>query len=105
MGIQVPLATKPQPKWLAVRCHDWKGQAIDEGDEVADWLSDFLRQRVRLVRYAGIFCKFAVTDSALQLHVLLLAIQLLMRQLQVVQHAALHAVHMQVHTKDICVAS
>ena len=51
--LQVPLQTKPDCKWLRVRCHDWQGDAIDEGDEVADWLSKFLQQRVRLVKYGG----------------------------------------------------
>ena len=51
--VQIPLQNKANPKWMHVRCHDWKGDAIDEGDEVADWLSKFLHQRVRLVKYGG----------------------------------------------------
>ncbi len=50
---QVPLQPKSDPTWRSVRCHDWKGDAIDEGNEVADWLSEFLQQRVRLVKYGG----------------------------------------------------
>ncbi len=50
---QVPLQPKSDPIWRSVRCHDWKGDAIDEGNEVADWLSKFLQQRVRLVKYGG----------------------------------------------------
>ncbi|DBB06919.1 TPA: hypothetical protein ACH3X3_009573 [Trebouxia sp. C0006] len=52
--VQVPLQPKSDPIWRSVRCHDWKGDAIDEGNEVADWLSKFLRQRVRLVKYGGV---------------------------------------------------
>lgn len=51
--MQVALATPPQPTWKSVRCHDWKGNAIDEGDAVADWLTTFLKQKVRLVKYGG----------------------------------------------------
>ncbi len=50
---QVPLQPKSDPTWRSVRCHDWKGDAIDEGNEVAEWLSKFLQQRVRLVKYGG----------------------------------------------------
>lgn len=32
---------------------EWKGQAHDEGDSAAAWLSDFLGRPVRLVRYLG----------------------------------------------------
>lgn len=52
-NVQVPLKTQATPAWKHVRCHDWKGDAIDEGDVVADWLSTFLKQRVRLVKYGG----------------------------------------------------
>ena len=52
-GVQVSLQPKSDPKWRHVRCHDWKGDAMDEGNEVADWLSKFLQQRVRLVKYGG----------------------------------------------------
>lgn len=51
--VQVPLRTQATPAWKHVRCHDWKGDAIDEGDVVAEWLSTFLKQRVRLVKYGG----------------------------------------------------
>ena len=51
--VEVPLRSKADPVWKHVRCHDWKGDAIDEGDAVADWLSSFLQQRVRLVKYGG----------------------------------------------------
>lgn len=50
---QVALATPSNPTWKSVRCHDWKGNAIDEGDAVADWLTTFLKQKVRLVKYGG----------------------------------------------------
>ncbi|KAL3146505.1 hypothetical protein ABBQ32_000756 [Trebouxia sp. C0010 RCD-2024] len=53
-SIKVPLKTQATPAWKHVRCHDWKGDAIDEGDVVADWLSTFLKQRVRLVKYGGV---------------------------------------------------
>lgn len=36
-----------------MRCHDWKGDATDEGDVVAEWLSTFLKQKLRLVKYGG----------------------------------------------------
>ena len=32
---------------------DWQGQACDEGDEAAEWISDVLGKRLRLLRYAG----------------------------------------------------
>ena len=50
---QVPLQPKSDSTWRNVRCHDWQGDAIDEGNEVAEWLSNFLQQRVRLVKYGG----------------------------------------------------
>ena len=50
---QVPLTCAGEPRWLSVRCHDWKGQALDQGQHIADWLSNFLQQRVRLVKYGG----------------------------------------------------
>ena len=50
---QVPLKTSAHPTWKHVRCHDWKGDAIDEGDAVANWLTAFLKQNVRLVKYGG----------------------------------------------------
>ena len=53
IDMQVALATPPHPAWKSVRCHDWKGNAIDEGDAVADWLTAFLKQKVRLVKYGG----------------------------------------------------
>lgn len=51
--MQVSLTTPAHPTWKNVRCHDWKGDAIDEGDAVADWLTSFLKQKVRLVKYGG----------------------------------------------------
>ena len=51
--VQVSLTTPAHPTWKKVRCHDWTGDAIDEGDAVADWLTTFLKQRVRLVKYGG----------------------------------------------------
>ena len=82
-AIQVPLQAKSNPKWLSVRCHDWKGDAIDEGDEVAAWLSSFLGQRVRLVKYGGQLCKcypsilIAQTKQPMQVHVSSSALQAL----------------------------
>ena len=32
---------------------EWKGQALDEGDHAAMWLSEYLGKDVRLLRYAG----------------------------------------------------
>ena len=49
----MPLCNQGTPIWRHVRCHDWKGDAIDEGNLVASWLSTFLQQRVRLVKYGG----------------------------------------------------
>ncbi|KAK9837651.1 hypothetical protein WJX74_002228 [Apatococcus lobatus] len=34
-------------------CWDWKGIALDQGDEAAEWLTSFLGRSVRLVQYAG----------------------------------------------------
>ena len=51
--LQVSLTTSAHPTWKHVRCHDWQGDAIDEGDAVADWLTAFLKQNVRLVKYGG----------------------------------------------------
>ncbi|KAK9838037.1 hypothetical protein WJX74_010206 [Apatococcus lobatus] len=35
------------------RCWSWEGPAQDQGNEAADWLSDFLGSSVRLMRYTG----------------------------------------------------
>ncbi len=35
-------------------CWDWKGLAQDEGEEAAEWLTDFLGKPARLVRYIGL---------------------------------------------------
>jgi len=43
---------KPLKNLRNVSVWDYDGQAIDEGDEVADLLSDFLQRKVRLVRHA-----------------------------------------------------
>lgn len=51
--VQVSVMTPTHSTWKSVRCHDWKGDAIDEGDAVADWLTTFLKQKVRLVKYGG----------------------------------------------------
>lgn len=32
---------------------EWRGPAQDEGDSVANWLSEFLGRPVRLMRYIG----------------------------------------------------
>lgn len=47
-----------------VSCWDWKGSALDQGDEAAKWLTDFIGRCVRLVRYAG---ELALDVPALQL--------------------------------------
>ena len=41
---------KPQ---IAPAVWEWKGQALDEGDHAAMWLSEYLGKDVRLLRYAG----------------------------------------------------
>ncbi|KAK9839441.1 hypothetical protein WJX81_002347 [Elliptochloris bilobata] len=53
--LQVPLepAADMPAMMKNVTCWGWSGIARDEGDEAAAWLSDFLRNPVRLVRYAG----------------------------------------------------
>jgi hypothetical protein len=42
-----PLFQRPAKVW------EWSGQAADEGDEAAAWLTSFLGKPVRLVRYLG----------------------------------------------------
>lgn len=56
-----------EPRWLSVRCHDWKGSALDQGQGVADWLSSFLGQRVRLVKYGGMLADTLAGGSMLSL--------------------------------------
>eukprot|EP00884_Botryococcus_braunii_P010638 jgi/Botrbrau1/19576/Bobra.0035s0061.1 len=54
--LQVPLSPLPRPGVRAVRrvvVWEWEGEAEDEGDEAADWFSDFLGKRCRLARYIG----------------------------------------------------
>ncbi len=38
---------------MNVTCWEWAGTARDEGDEAAEWLSEYLGKPVRLVRYMG----------------------------------------------------
>ena len=47
-----PAADLPT-KTVNVTCWEWAGTARDEGDFAAEWLSEVLGKRVRLVRYMG----------------------------------------------------
>eukprot|EP01026_Neomeris_dumetosa_P075342 TRINITY_DN79363_c0_g2_i8.p1 TRINITY_DN79363_c0_g2~~TRINITY_DN79363_c0_g2_i8.p1 ORF type:complete len:342 (+),score=18.70 TRINITY_DN79363_c0_g2_i8:68-1027(+) len=49
----IPLNVQKQYTIRKVTCWEWQGNAIDEGDEVAEWFSNFIQKPVRLVRYAG----------------------------------------------------
>lgn len=54
--MQVPLGPMPGSGSRNVRrvvVWEWEGEAEDEGDGVADWLSEFLGKRCRLARYIG----------------------------------------------------
>jgi uncharacterized protein YcbX len=47
----VTLAVQQEAPRLTVNVHDtWEGEALDQGDEVADWASTLLREPLRLVR-------------------------------------------------------
>jgi uncharacterized protein YcbX len=49
----VTLAVQQEAPRLTVNVHDvWEGEALDQGDEVADWASTYLAEPVRLVRVA-----------------------------------------------------
>ena len=50
---QVPLQTGGDLKRRKVSVWNWEGEALDEGDHAADYLSEFLGHKVRLLRYAG----------------------------------------------------
>ena len=71
--MQVSLTTPAHPTWRNVRCHDWKGDALDEGDTVADWLSTFLKQKVRLVKYGGKLQPSPVIVQILKVYAVILA--------------------------------
>lgn len=52
--LSVPLLpANPEAPTTDVSVWDWKGKGRDEGEEAASWLSKFIGQDVRLVRYAG----------------------------------------------------
>ncbi|KAK9859337.1 hypothetical protein WJX84_010336 [Apatococcus fuscideae] len=51
--LQIPLQQTGDPVMKNCICWEWRGEARDEGDEAAAWLSGFLSMDVRLVRYAG----------------------------------------------------
>ena len=51
MLVQIPLAASGP--WKEVTCWEFKGTAYDQGDEAAEYLTKYLEQSTRLVRYAG----------------------------------------------------
>jgi uncharacterized protein YcbX len=61
--LQVPLAIgddkrqeqqqKQRQQLTQASVWEWSGTAADEGDDAADWFSEFLQKRCRLVRYLG----------------------------------------------------
>ncbi|KIZ03006.1 hypothetical protein MNEG_4956 [Monoraphidium neglectum] len=51
--VAVPLALANPPTLRPAKVWEWSGQAADEGDEAAAWLTSFLGKPVRLVRYLG----------------------------------------------------
>lgn len=40
---------------------EWKGEAQDQGEEAARWLSEYLGRPARLLRYIGVPCTVTQT--------------------------------------------
>lgn len=53
MSLQVPLQTDGSLKRTTCNVFEWTGEALDEGDLAAEYLSDFMGHKVRLMAYAG----------------------------------------------------
>lgn len=52
-AFQVPLQTDGSLKRTTCNVFEWTGEALDEGDLAAEYLSDFMGHKVRLMAYAG----------------------------------------------------
>ena len=52
LAVQIPLGASGP--FREVSCWEFAGPAYDQGDEAAEWLTKYLEQPARLVRYAGI---------------------------------------------------
>ena len=53
MWTQVPLQSDSSLQTKLTNVWEWTGEALDEGDLAAEYLSDYMGHKVRLMAYAG----------------------------------------------------
>lgn len=72
MHLQIPLASPNNHlEERRVTCWEWKGNARDEGEAAAQWVSELLGEPSRLVRFIGEAARLravAQPSSCLQAH-------------------------------------
>ena len=51
--LHVSLSPSPQRRRVRATVWEWSGEADDQGDDAADWFSDFFGEKLRLVRFAA----------------------------------------------------
>ena len=62
-ALQIPLQQTGHAVMKDCICWEWRGQAWDQGDQAAAWLSSYLSMDVRLVRYAGRPCTIMLHEG------------------------------------------
>lgn len=71
-GVQIPLVPEMPGSLRSAKVWEWSGQGLDQGDEAAHYLSQYLNKSVRLIRYAGKLysCSLAPRAQAARGHLL-----------------------------------